>query len=163
MVALAASTDSALRACDAEVGTPGPSYTIDTIDFVASRRAAHDTALVFVTGADAFLEIRTWHRWRELLDRCHFAVVTRRGLPAATLRASLPALSSRMVDAAGQLPGHPAILLIDGDTAAVSSTELRRALAAGRPPPGLLPGAVAEYAVRHGLYAGPQGRETSKG
>ena len=35
--------------------------------------------MFFVIGADAFEEIETWYRWRELLRKVDFIVVTRPG------------------------------------------------------------------------------------
>jgi nicotinate-nucleotide adenylyltransferase len=154
MAALAAVSDPSMRLNDAEMEHDRPSFTIDTID-----RLEHDTPslagrFVFITGADAFRDIRTWHRWEALLDRCHFAVVSREALPAASLRDHLPGLASRMIDAPCTLTSSPGIFLIDAVTTRVSSTAVRRALAAGESMKGLLPDAVAEYAVRQRLYVG---------
>lgn len=154
MAALAIAFDPSLRLSDVEMEHDRPSFTIDTIARLEQDEPALKGSFVFITGADAFREIRTWHRWEILLDRCHFAVVSRDGLPAATLRDHLPDLASRMVDAPCTLPSSPGIFLIDAVTSQVSSTTVRRALAAGESMKGLLPDAVAEYAVRQRLYAG---------
>jgi nicotinic acid mononucleotide adenylyltransferase len=50
------------------------------------------------------------------------------------------------------LPGSPGILLVDAPTAPVSSTGVRRCIAAGSPVHGLVPAAVEEYIQKHGLY-----------
>ena len=42
----------------------GPSYSILTIEKLL---AAGEGPLYFLIGADAFAEIRSWHRWRELM------------------------------------------------------------------------------------------------
>jgi nicotinic acid mononucleotide adenylyltransferase len=59
-----------------------------------------------------------------------------------------------MIDAPCTLTSSPGIFLIDAVTTRVSSTAVRRALAAGESMKGLLPDAVAEYAVRQRLYVG---------
>ena len=46
--------------------------------------------IVFLTGADAFAEIGTWHRYPEVLDAAHFGVVTRPGTTLESLRERLP-------------------------------------------------------------------------
>lgn len=163
MVALAVSGDRGLRVSDAEMDTDGPSFTIDTITRLEQQRPSLARSLVFITGADAFRDIRTWRRWQELLDRCHFAVVSRVGFPAGDLRAALPELSNRMHDTPCTVPPSPGIFLIDAKTTDVSSTHVRQTLATGHRLAGLLPEMVAEYAVRHGLYADPAVLETPRG
>jgi nicotinate-nucleotide adenylyltransferase len=52
------------------------SYSILTIE---SLLAAGSGALGFLIGADAFAEIATWHRWRDVVQLVEFIVVTRPG------------------------------------------------------------------------------------
>lgn len=163
MVGLAIADQPDLRVCDAEMDRTTPSFTIDTLERLGTRLAPAAGATCFITGADAFLEIRTWHRWRELLDRCAFAVVSRPGCRAPQLRDALPELAADMRDAPCGLTAGPGIFLIDDRTADVSSTRVRRALNSGRALPGLVPDLVTDYAVRHGLYAAPKTEETLKG
>src|SRR5438445_50522 len=54
------------------------SYSIDTIERVRSAMAREDR-LFFLIGADAFAEIRTWHRWEDVLRAVEFIVVSRPG------------------------------------------------------------------------------------
>jgi nicotinic acid mononucleotide adenylyltransferase len=49
-------------------------------------------------------------------------------------------------------PPKPSILLIDAETADVSSTEIRRRFAQGQPLGGRVPDSIERYARRHGLY-----------
>jgi len=50
------------------------------------------------------------------------------------------------------VPAEPSILLVDAATSDVSSTEVRRRLAAGLPLDGMVPAAVEHFARRHRLY-----------
>lgn len=150
--AIDAAADSRWEASDLELRRDGPSYSFDTL------RAMHAEGLTapqifFVTGADAFAEIATWHRYPEVLDLAHFAVVGRPGREVADLRALLPELADRMIDPA-RLNGAsaPRIVLIDAATPDVSSTAVRRRAAAGEPLDGLVPPAVAAYIAHHHLY-----------
>ena len=104
-------------------------------------------------GADAFREIETWMDYPRILDRCHFVVVSRPGLPASSLRAALPSLAGRMIEASGADPARPGIFLIDAPTAPVSSTEVRRRVETGLAIDGLVPAAVAAHIATHQLYA----------
>ena len=56
-----------------EIDRPGPSYTVPTLESLRARIAARPLALI--VGADAFLGLPQWHRWRELFDLAHIVVV----------------------------------------------------------------------------------------
>jgi nicotinate-nucleotide adenylyltransferase len=130
-----------------------PSYTSTTLDRLAAR-GIDTREIVLITGADAFRDIATWRDYLAILDRCHFAVVSRPGVTAASLRQALPELSDRMVDGpcdAGALT-RPRVILVDAPTAPVSSTEIRRRVSAGQPIDGLVPDNVARHIGKHGLY-----------
>jgi nicotinate-nucleotide adenylyltransferase len=163
MVALALAGRPEMKACDAEMDGNGPSYTIDTLDALEAAWPALTGRLCFITGADAFRDIATWRAWTTLLSRAHFAVVSRPGCPAPSLRAVLPELAPRMQDAPAPLGTEPGIFLVDAVTSAVSSTEARQALRQGVPTGGLLPESVAEYALRQNLYTGMAPQEAARG
>ena len=152
MAALAVQPHDRLAVSDLEMHADGPSYTAATL----SRLAAHglDTrALFFITGADAFLEIRSWREYPALLDQCHFVVVSRRGCPVGGLRQALPELDARMHDTPSAIGAEPGIFLVDAMTSSVSSTDVRQRIAARESIDGLVPEAVAAHIRRHDLYA----------
>ena len=151
MAAIAAGSEPGLQVSDIEMDTPGPSFTVETLERVAALGIGLMSVHV-VTGADAFRDIPTWKAFPQLLDRCHFVVVSRPGAPVEELRAQLPALKDRMVDAPWRTPARPSIFLVDVPTAPVSSTDVRRAIAAGSSLTHLVPDGVAAHIVRHGLY-----------
>lgn len=159
MVALAIHNQEGLAVSDLEMQTDGPSYTSATLDRLAAR-GIDTTSLFLVTGADAFREIATWKDYPEILDRCHFVVVSRPSCPAPGLRAVLRELADRMIDAPCEIPARPGVILVDAPTSPVSSTDVRRRLAWGKPIAGLVPDAVAAYIQRHNLYlpSDPRGR-----
>jgi nicotinate-nucleotide adenylyltransferase len=158
MVALAVEAHPGLVASDFEATTPGPSYTSATLARLAAT-GWQPWQILFITGADAFVEIATWRDYPDILDRAHFAVVSRPGVPVATLAGRLPALASRLVpagaatEAALAARGSTAVFLVDAPTTDVSSTDIRRRAAAGRSLAGLVPAAVERYIREHGLYA----------
>lgn len=152
MAALAVDDQEGLEMSDVELEASGPSFTSHTLD----RLSAHGwptASIVLITGADAFRDIESWKHYPHILDRCHFAVVSRPGHPAGAVRDALPALASRMVMAPSALPDRPAIVLIDEPTAEVSSTAIRARVRQHQPLDGLVPPAVARYIARHRLYA----------
>jgi nicotinate-nucleotide adenylyltransferase len=137
---------------DLEIRRAGPSYTYDTL------RALHaegltPVQLVFITGTDAFAEIETWHRYPDVLDAAHFAVIARPGTTLATLQQRLPSLAARMIGPDRFASAdRPAIVLIDDDTPSVSSTDIRRRAGAGDSLAGLVPPSVAAYIAQNRLY-----------
>jgi len=157
MAALAVNGVDCLAASDVELRAPGPSYTADTLTRFRETSGLGASQIFFITGADAFAEIETWHRYPEVLELANFVVVARPGFPVEPLRARLPGLASRMTSLRLQSSGRPpaafpTIFLVDAPTPDVSSTEIRRRLAAGEPLTGLVPAAVARHIAQHGLY-----------
>jgi nicotinate-nucleotide adenylyltransferase len=159
MTALAIDGIDGLAASDSELRAPGPSYTADTLTRFRGHSGVSGTPIFFITGADAFAEIETWHRYPDVLDLAHFAVVSRPQFPVERLRELLPSLASRMVTvSANREPrtanrDFPSIFLIDSATPDVSSTEVRRRLHARESVAGMLPDAVERHIRQHGLYS----------
>ncbi|MCC7009902.1 MAG: nicotinate (nicotinamide) nucleotide adenylyltransferase [Acidobacteria bacterium] len=156
MVCLAVQDQEGLLACDIEIEATGPSYTADTLTRLESR-GVDLTSAFFILGTDAFRDIEAWHDYPRVLDRTHFVAVSRRGMRATSLSALLPALASRMRACPCEIPPRAGILLVDADTSPVSSTDVRRARAAGQPVGDLVPPAVASHIVRHDLYLAKAG------
>jgi nicotinate-nucleotide adenylyltransferase len=152
MAALAAQGHAGLAASDLELQAPGPTYTSDTLERLTAC-GYRPLQIFFITGADAFAEIDSWRDYPAILDRGHFVVISRPGLPAEALRNRLPALASRMTTASEGL-SSPAIVLVDAATPDVSSTAIRQRSASGLPLNGLVPSLVADHITRHQLYSG---------
>ena len=152
MVALAIAGLGGWRVSDLELRQDARSYTSATLQRL---HAAGFTPLelFFVIGADAFADIATWNGYPALLDRTHFAVVSRPGAAAAELPGKLPSLAARMIVGTGATAADaPSIFLIDRPTADVSSTAIRQRRAAGQSIAGLVPPAVQQHIEQHGLY-----------
>lgn len=112
----------------------GRSYSIDTIETVRAGMAPDDE-LFFLIGADAFAEIRTWHRWTDVARAVRFLVVSRPGQSYET-------------------PPDVRLDRLDSVDLAISSSAIRRALAAGRRPPEVSKRVLA-YILEHALYGTP--------
>jgi nicotinate-nucleotide adenylyltransferase len=130
MVELAVAADQRFEASRIEEST-SRSYSIDTIERVRASLSSEDE-LYFLIGADAFAEIRTWHRWRDVVQAVRFIVVSRPGFPIA-------------------VPISVEYDRIDTIALPISSSEIRRALAAGERTT-TLPEPVLNYALTHDLY-----------
>ena len=157
MTALAASEDDLLVASDLELARPGPTYTWDTLQALAAEGLTA-SQIFFITGADAFAGIETWHRFPDVLDAGHFVVVTRPGhtLPAHVLEQ--PEVAQRLRFAGDAVAGTEAgpadsraIWLVEADTPDVSSTDIRQRILEGKEAGTDVPASVAAHIRRHGL------------
>ena len=61
-----------------EVTSPRPSYTVDTLTGLRAE-LNQEQPLWLLLGADAFLELPTWHEWRQLFELANIAVAARPG------------------------------------------------------------------------------------
>ena len=144
-----------------EIERPGPSYTVPTLEALRKEDARRPLALI--VGADAFLGLPAWHRWRELFDLAHLVVVARPGVEFDLERAPalLPDWERRFVRDPDALVAAPAgAILVQPVTAHdISATALRGQLARGAlgldEVRGLLPPAVLAYIERNQLYRSP--------
>jgi nicotinate-nucleotide adenylyltransferase len=133
MTELACQEDPRFVVSDLEAGG-GKSYSVDTVERV--RGLGEEP--YFIIGADAFAEITSWHRWQDLLRLTEFIVVTRPGHQYAT-------------------PVGARVHRLETVALPVSSSEIRRKLAAGQIP-GELPSAVGRYIAERSLYQPSPGR-----
>jgi nicotinate-nucleotide adenylyltransferase len=129
MVQLACACDARLEASRLEEGAE-KSYSIHTIERVQAAEPEAD--LNFLIGADAFAEITSWHRWRDVLAAVTFIVVGRPG-------------------AVYEVPAGARVLRLEHIDLPISSSEIRKLLkdgAADAP----VPAAVAAYIEERQLY-----------
>jgi nicotinate-nucleotide adenylyltransferase len=117
-----------------EIDRAGPSYTVDTLLALHAREP--EVRWVLILGADQFARLATWHRWREMAQLAELAVAERAGegsTPPPEVQ-KLPHL---------RVPLPPM---------AISASDIRARVAAGRDISQLVPPEVARYIARHGLY-----------
>ncbi len=62
---------------DIEIHREGPSYTVDTL--VSIKEKQPDAPLYLFLGTDAFLSLKHWHRWHDILELAHIIVIHRPG------------------------------------------------------------------------------------
>ena len=129
-----------------------PNYSIETVQRARRVLAASDR-LYFLLGADAFLDLPHWHQWTALLEACDFILVSRPGFPIGEIARVIPAELRTGPESANTIPlRRSTVHLLTTVKADVSSSEIRRAAAAGKSLVGLVPEAVADYIQKQGLY-----------
>ncbi|HEY2561226.1 MAG TPA: nicotinate-nucleotide adenylyltransferase [Caldimonas sp.] len=117
-----------------ELRRRGLSYTLDTVRELAAAEPGN--AWVLILGQDQYATLHTWRDWRELVTRVTLAIANR---PDAAKPAN-----PQIADVAHQIVSLP---MMD-----ISSTEVRRRVAAGESIADLVPPAVASYIERRRLY-----------
>jgi nicotinate-nucleotide adenylyltransferase len=148
-----------------EVERAAPSYTIETLERLrAALGPCQPVALIL--GADAFLGLPSWHRWKDLLANAHLLITERPGHPLDPdrLPESLQQLVAGRFCADGRdLASAPAGRVAGFRMPAIdlSATRIRAMLASGEngveAARKLLPADVVRYIHEHRLYAGTDG------
>jgi len=159
MTRLAADGNPRFRVDDREIRRTGPGYMFDTL--ISMRTEAGTTQpLVLLLGADAFLELATWHRWHELFGLAHIAIAHRPGFPVERWADQMPQPLAREYDArlmhqplAVHLSAAGGIVVVPFTALDISATALRELLRSGRSPRYLLPASVLDYIRSNDLYA----------
>ena len=114
-----------------------PAYSVDTVRWARERWGE----IIFLVGADRFADFLTWERPNEVLVHARLGVGTRPGFDRARLDEVLAAVERPERVEFFEIP-----------PVAVSSTEVRRRVAAGEPVTGLVPPGVERLIHRFGLY-----------
>ena len=136
-----------------EVTSPRPSYTVDTLTALRAE-LGDDQPLWLLLGADAFLDLPSWHEWRQLFDLAHIAVAQRPGAPLMLSDAMPEPLKSEVLPrlvASG--PAAGTVRLCAMTPLAISATAIRDTLARQGSVRYLLPDAVLDYIHEQKLYA----------
>lgn len=133
-----------------DVEREGPSYTVDTLRLLR-REWGPDASFYFVVGGDSLRDLPTWYDPAGILDQATIVALMRPGYTdvsaeRAKLATRLPALEHRL-------------LVVEGPRMDLSSTELRRRVATGRPIKYQTPDEVEDYIRCHRLYLKIEGRQ----
>ncbi|MCG6943353.1 MAG: nicotinate-nucleotide adenylyltransferase [Thiohalocapsa sp.] len=157
MLEAAVANAPGLVADDRELTRPGGSYTVDTLTHLRDELGA-DVRLCLLVGGDAFNGFLAWHRPRDILGLAHLAVMRRPGSVLPRDPELREELERRRAARPADLHAAPAgrIWLQSVTQLDISSTRIRRTMAAGHSPRFLLPDAVLDIALAAGCYAGPQ-------
>ncbi|SHI70119.1 nicotinate-nucleotide adenylyltransferase [Lutispora thermophila] len=142
MTVLATITNPYFEVSRLEIERSGITYTVDTI---RELRKIHgdDAEIYFITGADAILEILTWHNVEELLGMCQFVAATRPGFYGYEMEQKLEEIKSKY---------GKEIYSIEVPSLAISSTDIRNRIKNNKTIRYLLPESVEHYIRKNGLY-----------
>lgn len=121
-----------------DVDRPGPTYTVDTLRDIHAQQP--NAELFFITGADSISQIGTWKDSDKIWPLAHLVGVTRPGHSLEVPKSP-----------------HGAVSLLEIPALAISSTDIRARVKAGKPIDYLLPKAVIDYIKQNNLYVVKQG------
>jgi nicotinate-nucleotide adenylyltransferase len=163
MTRLAIADNRCFTLDDRELGRAGPSYTFDTLTELR-RDVGATRPICLLLGADAFLDLATWHRWHEIFGLAHLAVAHRPGFPVDSWGQRMPQPLAREYEArrlmqplaihwapAGGI-ATVAITALD-----ISATRIRDGLGKRRSQRYLIPESVLDYIRTRELYKEPDG------
>lgn len=134
MTVIATASNPQFQVSRADIDRPGPTYTIDTLRDL-QKAYGPKAQLFFITGADALEKILSWKDASAMFELAHFIGVTRPGFELSD--AHLPA---------------DTVTLVEVPAMAISSTECRARVAAGKPLWYLVPDGVVQYIAKRRLY-----------
>lgn len=132
MARAATATNPAITVDDRETQRGGPTYTADTLAELHAEEPG--TEFTFLLGADAASHLPAWHDVDAALDQARFVVVARPGTTMPT---------HDLMDA---------VDLVPAPLVAISSTQLREAVAAGHSIRHRVPDPVLHHIRGHMLY-----------
>ncbi len=134
MTLIATASDSRFSVSRVDLDRSGPTYTVDTLRDLHVQLGP-ERPLSFITGADALNQILTWRDHDEVLRLAHMIGVSR---PGHTL--------------APRVAPQESVSLIEIPALAISSSDIRARVAAGRPIRYLVPDGVDHYIAKTALY-----------
>lgn len=132
MARLATEDAVEIEVSDIEFGLPRPSYTIDTLTYLAERYPQHEFHLIM--GSDNLYSLKKWKNYELLLRDYHLLVYPRPGFRESGLE------------------DHPSVTVTEAPLMEISSTFIRRSMAEGRNMQFFVPEKVWDFMEKKGLY-----------
>lgn len=139
MARLAAATDPTIEASDVETSREGPSFSFRTLELMSDARPGDE--FVFLMGADVAAGLESWRNPERVLELARVGIAARPGTALEEAEAAVERLGGEKRAEVVQMP-----------EIGVSSTGIRRRVAAGAPIRHLVPDGVEDFITERGLY-----------
>jgi nicotinate-nucleotide adenylyltransferase len=132
MVNVAVENERKFRASNIEFHLPKPSYTIDTLTYLAEKYPDRD--FVLIAGSDILPTFHKWKNYEQILEHYHFYLYPR------------PSAEPNPFD------NHPAFTRISAPMVEISSSFIRKSIHEGKNMQYFLPEKVWKYIEDMGFY-----------
>jgi len=133
MVNLAIEDDRRFKSSNIEFKLPTPSYTIDTLTYLAEKYPGK--TFIPILGSDNLPTLHKWKNWEALLSQYNLYIYPRKN--------TIPSL----------FDNHPSLTRVDAPLITVSSSFIRKGIAEGHDMRYFLPEKVWKYIVEMHFYA----------
>lgn len=140
MCELAVASEPRFSVSTIEAERPGPSYSVDTLEALHASRPGIE--LTFIVGGDMAAALPSWRDPERVVALTRFAVAERDGLERQLILERLSVIPAAV----------DRVCFFDMPRLDISSSLIRRRVAAARPIRYLVPDGVADYIEREGLY-----------
>ncbi len=132
LVKAAIEGENHLRGSDIEFKLPRPSFTIDTLAYLAEKYPEHEFAVVM--GSDSYQNLKQWKNYEQLLRTTSFYIYIRAGFEI--------------------IPDYPGAKfeILDAPLLQISATHIRKMLQSGKSIRFLVPDVVKEEIERNRYY-----------
>jgi nicotinate-nucleotide adenylyltransferase len=131
LVKLALEGETKLKASDVEFYLPRPSYTIDTMTYLAEKNPGHTFSIIM--GSDGLQNLHKWKNADNLVKLYNIYVYKRPGYEATT-------------------PLQARLTIVNAPLLEISSTHIRNLLKEGKSPRYLVPDKVLEELEQYKYY-----------
>jgi nicotinate-nucleotide adenylyltransferase len=156
MLSLAIEGDPAFALSELEVLRGGLSYTVDTLNEILASYTPKPL-LSLIIGTDSFIELSSWHKYKEILELSDLVVIKRPGEDRVKIEDVLP------VELAGSFcydskvgsflnSDGRSIKFLDSVVTDISSSMIREFIGRGESVRHLAPDKVVDYIEKNGLY-----------
>ncbi|WP_353684863.1 nicotinate-nucleotide adenylyltransferase [Thermodesulfovibrio sp. 3907-1M] len=148
MTELAVKDNPFFEVSDFEAKQKKPSYTINTLTHL--KKLYQNDTLFFIMGIDAFLELKSWHRYEELLRMVDFIVMSRPGFDSLQ---NYELIEDEEAENCFKIKNSDKkAFFISVFPFWISSTQIRKMIQNGKTIRYLVPEEVREYIEKNKLY-----------
>jgi nicotinate-nucleotide adenylyltransferase len=138
---------------DYEMRSIGASYSVKTFKYLREKFGS-EVSIILCIGEDAFESINTWYNWRELLNYCHLAVVSRKDFKPNRDEEITDWLKEKRCENITSLKKRAFgnIYFCNLSQLKISSNEIRKNIKLGKKFDALVPSKIRHYINEHHLY-----------
>jgi nicotinate-nucleotide adenylyltransferase len=131
LVNCAVEGETKIKASNIEFGLPKPSYTVDTMAYLAEKYPQHQFSIIM--GSDSYGNLHKWKNYKVLLEHYPIYIYNRPGFAA-------------------DIPAGTKSILLDAPLLDISSTRIREFIKTGKSIRFLVPDAVKDEIEKAGYY-----------